>query len=299
MSKNKKRTNAEFVAKRRQVGILVTLILIVSLVIIFIGYKLWLTYNNSPEKIAARFIDAFTEYRSTDMQRYTTQSFWKENGGYYEAVSHALGVLADNIAKDKGLPKAMLKPQLKMEVPPISEWRLVKTSTFYVFSYDGPITITFPESQTLSNSRVDVKVDFVLRVCKEKNGWKVCDFKRQRKYASWTAYEFLEARMAANTNHLESMLCSKADESIKDYIDAYDIMVHDPAGDSNYAWIVSHIATLNIKGDRAYISYGLYKVSSQDPTKPILKWKYVDVREHLLMCKENGVWYIKGIYFEN
>ncbi|UZN22911.1 hypothetical protein GM182_03150 [bacterium 3DAC] len=284
--------------QRKRVGVIVSLVIVIVIVLGFIGYKSWEMWNNSPERVAQRFINAFSVYNAGEMEINSTESFWKKEGNYYASISRALGVLADKIAASKGVSKAMLKPQLKIELPPIDQWKYSETSTNRIFAYDGEATLTFPESPSLPNAKVDVHVSLKVTLCKDSGKWRVCQFNRYRKYADWTVYEFVEARMAADTPHLEEMSCKNADESLKNYIDAYDIMVHDPAGDSNYAWVISHIAKLKVSGNKALLEYGLYKVSSQDPTNPVLKWKYVDVKEHLTLCNEDGVWYIKSIYFE-
>ncbi len=297
--KMRKRKQKDDIQRRRLVGIIISTILVVLIGGSFIGYKVWLHYNNTPEKIAQRFIDAFSVYSSPEMEKYSSVKFWKKEGGYYENISRALGILADNIAKDKGLPKAMLKPQIKIEIPSIDKWQRSETATSITFSYDGEVVLTFPQSPTLSSAKVPIHANFTVKMCKVSQGWRVCDFQRVRKYADWTAYEFIEARMSAYTEKLDNMLCTDADDSIKSYVDAYDIMVHDAAGDSNIAWVISHIGSLKVDGDKTFAEYGLFKVSSQDPTNPVYKWKYVDVKESLTLCKQNGVWYIKSIHFIN
>ena len=297
--KRKKMKNPDMLKVRRQrVGIIVSVILMAALIVGFVGYRAWIAYNNTPEKIAQKFVDAFSVYNSSEMAAYATPSWWKKDGDYYKNISHALGVLADKIAKEKGLPRAMLKPQLNIELPPITQWNVQDNATRKIFSYDGKAILTFPESQTLSTARVPIHVHFSISLCKDSGKWRVCSFERSRVYEDWTAYEFIEARMAADTEHLEQMLCSTASEGVKSYINGYDIMVHDPVGDSNIAWVISHIGKIDVRGNDVFIDYGLYKVSSQDPTNPVMKWKYLDVMEHLEMCKENGLWYIKNIQFQ-
>ncbi len=300
MAKQKKpmKNPNDIKAQRRRVGIIVSLVLVVVIILGIAGYKAWEVWNNSPERVAQRFMDAFSTYNAGEMEMNSTPEFWKKEGGYYASVSRALGVLADKIATSKGVSKAMLKPQLKIELPPIKQWNYTETATAKIFTYDGKATLTFPESPSLSSAKVNINVDLKVTLCKDNGKWRVCKFDRYRKYADWTVYEFIEARMAADTPRLDEMSCIDADKSLKDYIDAYDIMVHDAAGDSNYAWVISHIGKLTVSGNRALVEYGLYKVSSQDPTNPVLKWKYVDVKEHLTLCKEDGVWYIKSIHFE-
>ena len=285
------------IQRRRVVGIIISTILAIIIIGGFVGYKAWVYYNNTPEKIAQKFMDAFSMYSSPEMEKYSTVEFWKRDGGYYENISRAIGILADNIAKDKGIPKAMLKPQIKIEIPSIDKWQRSKTATAITFSYDGEVVLTFPESPTLSSARVSIHANFIVKMCKLSQGWRVCDFQRVRKYADWTVYEFIEARMSAYTERLENMLCTDADNSIKLYINNYDTMVHTVAGDANIAWVISHIDSLKVDGDNAFVEYGLFKVSSQDPTNPVYKWKYVDVKESLRLCEQNGVWYIKSIDF--
>ncbi len=297
MSQKRKRNQMNDIQKRKVVGIIVSAILILFIVGGFVGYKLWIYYNNAPEKIAQRFIDAFSIYSSPEMAKYSTIEFWQKEGGYYENISRALGILADNIAKDKGLPKAMLKPLIKLEIPSMDRWKESETATSITFVYDGSVVVTFPESPTLSTARIPIHGYFVVKLCKISQGWRVCDFQRVRKYADWTVYEFIEARMSAYTEKLDNMLCKGADSSIKNYVNAYDVMVHDAAGDANIAWVISHIGSLKVDGEKAFVEYGLFKVSSQDPTNPVYKWKYVDVKESLTLCKQNGVWYIKSIDF--
>ena len=296
----KKRPKDVNLARRRKVGLVVSIVIIVVIILSVIGVRIWVMYNNSPEKIAQRFLDAFSLYNSAEMRRYAAPSFWESSGRYYGDISSALRVLAERISKEKGLPMVMLKPQIKLDIPPIEEWLLEESSDKKVFSYDGIIKVTFPESPTLPNSVVKLHVSFRIALCRvQNNKWMVCEFERFRKYQDWTVYEFLEARMSAHMSALETFLTDCSDESIYDYLGAYDIMVHDPAGDSNYAWIVSHIREIKFDDDEAFVNYGLYKVSSHDPTNPVLTWKYVDVKERLYLCNNNGVWYIKGIYFED
>lgn len=296
----KKRPKNIKLVQRRRVGLIISIAIIALIVLSVIGVRIWVMYYNSPEKVAQRFLDAFSIYNSAEMRMYAEPSFWDSTGQYYEDISSAFRTLAERISKEKGLPMVMLKPQIKLVIPPIEEWSLEEGPDKKVFSYDGIIRITFPESPTLPTSIVELHASFRLAVCKvQNNTWRVCEFDRSRKYRDWTVYEFLEARISAHMSALESFLSDCSDESIRDYLGGYDIMVHDPAGDSNYAWVISHIRNIKFNDDEAFVEYGLYKVSSHDPTNPVLTWKYVDVKEHLYLCNNNGMWYIKGIYFED